>query len=691
MLRRLAPGVRRHFRSIVLFLVAVFIASGADAVVIRLATKNDLHDHGLLYPLAAPPVDTPILLTDLGIQVFSLPQVVGEGTALSIQFIEDYLEYQFVEGSEAEGLLPDLAAVAQTQQGIINVQAHLLPAVDDMTWWWHQLMFHSPMMPVVTVDPSTGQLLEDDNSTLQAVTGSPLTLVSDEIGEIIQQEPVVEVPQATPPDVSQSENSLHDSIAAVVAATHEMAAPQQVCGQRPDMGWGPGLRKYCDSFYKGMKKLAVNLGKWLPGKGRKKIKTPALPKSLRPRGSSQSSPVISTGCTLLAIAVAGAASLLGYWYMSSATESERQRDTESDDSEPLPSEPETEDSQLYDPVDCTGVRNALLRSYCQKLSVREEHVAARLVRYFDLNRWRMEHFYVSAAFKVTVKGRLMLEPLDSEERVSVLFGAVGYPARRSTGHTGRPIFHIDSKAYTKLILKAAKKLARLSPEILTTSLAGRFDPVAQVLFWCGIPMGKPAGRLHHSCTDWLMKQLEIWGAGWYEEGGHGLYYRLLTEPYELEPGQRYLGYLPRFYLKDIETISGLWYEPRILAISQAGRSLNIPTVNTPESVQALCLEGLPETFDILSPTKGNRWYALREKVRRWGGEFISHNRRLAYAIRASGERHPERFFTFSGEELLESPLGREQPATGFGQYWQSPGAGYLNAAVYNLPWQLYLH
>ena len=867
MLRFSAPGAWWHFRSIVLLLIPVFLVAGADAAVVRLATKKDLHKHGLLFPLTAPPVATPILLTDLGIQVFSLPLVIGEGGGFSIQFMGN-LQYQIVPGSAAEGLLSDLTALAQSQPHTINsnawwkiisgqtnlfqpassmtwwwdlhppgaaaqpvqhnTQLHLLPFIDFTTWWWNLQGFHPPvetMMPVTAtpegVDPVTGQTQQggnademtvdlqpeqgeegEENTTPVNATPEPVSAGSvppdDQApenetpenssgsGDVSPPEPVPEAiveegskdkkrrggesgvkknnpagagetcglsasksasesgargkqgkkqkseksrassgpakpsfkkenkkekgreqlqeENKEPPEqeeaqeekkkteTSKSDNPGPSSPVTALALVHTVAVPKRVCGQRPDRGWAPDFRKHCDAFYRGMKKLADNLGKWLPGKGRKKVKAPVLSKRHRPRGSSQSSPIFTTGYTLLAISAGVAASLFGYWYLAA--------DTDSDDSERLPllpllpllpPEPEAEDTKLHDPVDCTKVRNTSLRKRCQKLSERKQHVTARLIRYFDLNRWRMWHFYVSAVYKVTVKGKLMLESLDAENKDTLLFGAVGYPARQSTGRTGSPVFQIISKTYFELILKAATKLAGLSSEILSTSLTGRFDPIAQALFWCGIPQGEPAEKLHQSCVDWLIRQFESLGPGWYEEGGHGLYYRMLTESYQLKPGKRYLGYLPRFYLKDIGTIAELWYEPRILAISREGRSLNLPTDNVPESDLVLSLEGMPETFDILVPTKINRWYAIRRKVQRQGAEFTSHNRRLGYAIRASGERYPERFFTFSGEELLESPLGRQYPVTGFGQGWQSPGAGYLNTAVYSLPWQLYLH
>ena len=291
-------------------------------------------------------------------------------------------------------------------------------------------------------------------------------------------------------------------------------------------------------------------------------------------------------------------------------------------------------------------------------------LAERLVAEF-IDRGLDDHFFPAASvYQYSSDGSLKLQKKPAgKSSASFYYGVVGHTSGAEKRQLNTPLYNVSLNSSFK---KTAKLLAeRLDVDMAETAqemaLAEELDPISQVYLFCGIPVNEHSKPYHAACLQWIADQFRDSGTDWYQSQLHERYYLAQTNQLHLDPGQKYLGFVPEFLLEDKTLADKIRYEPRLLEIPVEDIVLyNRPVKKASNATKDIELPAQAPSgpFDLLAYDQGE-WRPYRENLNSNQHIIEQVHTDTVYGIRQNNNQDIRQFFIFSGDEPVFTPDTQE--------------------------------
>ena len=362
---------------------------------------------------------------------------------------------------------------------------------------------------------------------------------------------------------------------------------------------------------------------------------------------AKAAPLLTTVHYVVFSAIAGLASVAGYYYRDSVNNRQKtnQRSTM---------------TSLYLLEKAKYFEKAL-----KELSAKKQKEIAQLIERFSQSHWEKHHFPITAVYEINSHTSYIDDYHHHgwQNCQSLRFGMVGYnpaPAPEAAieplDHSG-PNFPVSHKQFSRWVTKTITHLFDKIPDLLNSENPAAIDTIAQTLMLCGIPIGKPGQALHKECVTTVAGIIGRNGLDWHQKGMH-IHSMHNTQRHELTGHQASLTFVPDFSLNQHCThLDKLSYAPRIRQSADAPfPSLNKPFFADSGQTFQWSPEHLPEQFSLLYYPREGGWtlaQAYNETP-----STIELNMASIYGIQGAGEDTPGRILAFTNRQMIEShPAG----------------------------------
>ncbi|WP_034833630.1 hypothetical protein, partial [Endozoicomonas numazuensis] len=436
-----------------------------------------------------------------------------------------------------------------------------------------------------------------------------------------------------------------------LAAGLALVANRQCCNGN---GNGPG--KASGWFRKGLsdaadfvKKNGKKLSEFLFRKRKRPVNNrPLIGKKItaaRSAGRISNSPLRSLVKVVIGAGMLAAGGGLTVWYWKAMDDTKTKENDDLDSRNEPNVEPPVVDMQ------CKGQginRDSSLA--CESLRKKSNHRAAELIMQSAVLLGRDQAYPVFSVFHQSDTHLDIYRKVLPVEQEGLVYGMVGYLDWPGLKVKHQPYFRMEDGVFKGLLERLSVQLTKHFTEgQLEQASSSGLDALSQTLLWCGVPLGKPARKIHGHCVNWVFERMSD-SPTWYMDDIHRAYYQQQVSR-NIHPQDRsYLGFSPLYHLDAVDSDRFMRYENRKLEDSSKEQVFKSSSVTQLSVNSDGVIPDETGSYDVHIYDDKQQWHKVLSAVE--PGQPVRFIPGRIYGISHKEEASSKRYLVSNGQQLL---------------------------------------